>query len=134
MIDLTALASPKPSAATKRYATGSSTNLRNSEPSSGTIVPLSRSCTLATLHVVSHPVSDEQGKSVPVRYDSQAADIEDHGNSSRIALSGLRPSCRGIPLVEDNTQRQMEVVNENFPKRRKAEAVGYAMKQTIDPG
>ncbi|KAJ3563085.1 hypothetical protein NPX13_g8322 [Xylaria arbuscula] len=133
VIDLTALVSPKPSAAAKRLATGLPKHQRNAEPSSGIIVPSSRSRTPVAGHDVSHQASDRQGTTSPVYGVSESLDKDDHGDSSRMALSGLRPSCRAIPVVEDNTQRQMEVVNENFPKRRKAEAVGYAMKpSTLD--
>lgn len=73
---------------------------------------------------------DERG------HDANANTNGSRSSSSRMAISGLRPSRQqggGPVVVEDNTQRQMQVVSENFPKRRKAEATGYAMKpSTLD--
>ncbi|KAI1330108.1 hypothetical protein F5Y16DRAFT_364086 [Xylariaceae sp. FL0255] len=54
-------------------------------------------------------------------------------SGERKAISGLRPSRTEGPIIEDNTQRQMQIMTENFPKRRKAEVIGYAMKpSTLD--
>ncbi|KAH7033077.1 uncharacterized protein B0I36DRAFT_407689 [Microdochium trichocladiopsis] len=55
-------------------------------------------------------------------------------NNPRKAISGLRPSRAPIQLVEDaNTQRQMQVGDKSFPKRRKIEPAGYALKpSTLD--
>ncbi|KAI0525610.1 hypothetical protein F5B22DRAFT_633684 [Xylaria bambusicola] len=131
VIDLTGLILSQP--ASKQNAIGQRRNRRSSEPSSGTIVPLSRSCTPVASYSASKQASDDQRKQDTIREDGETYDREGTENSSRMAISGLRPSCRGMPVVEDNTQRQMEVMNENFPKRRKADVVGYAMKpSTLD--
>ncbi|KAI1342215.1 hypothetical protein F5Y15DRAFT_374540 [Xylariaceae sp. FL0016] len=68
-----------------------------------------------------------------------ASDVEDSspevdvGDNSRSAISSLRPSRGGITIAEDNTQRQMQISNGNYTKRRKAEPVGYALKpSTLD--
>ncbi|KAI1347965.1 hypothetical protein F5Y01DRAFT_231102 [Xylaria sp. FL0043] len=133
VIDLTEVISPRSSISPREDATGGPRNQSSAEPSSGVIVPFSRSHTPAASHDILNHTSSEQGNKDAVNEDGEISDGGDHGNSSRMAISGLRPSCRSVPVVEDNTQRQMQVVNENFPKRRKAEAVGYALKpSTLD--
>ncbi|KAI5924426.1 hypothetical protein F4810DRAFT_700759 [Camillea tinctor] len=59
---------------------------------------------------------------------------EDQSVRSRKAISGLRPSRGGdTSIIEDNTQRQMQIAHGSFPKRRKAEPAGYALKpSTLD--
>ncbi|KAJ1329273.1 hypothetical protein MN608_06006 [Microdochium nivale] len=61
-------------------------------------------------------------------------DDQHHENNPRKAISGLRPSRAPVQIVEDaNTQRQMQVGDRSFPKRRKVEPVGYALKpSTLD--
>ncbi|KAK5627123.1 hypothetical protein RRF57_002838 [Xylaria bambusicola] len=131
VIDLTSLKLARP--ASKQNAIGQRRYQRRSEPTSGTIVPLSRSCTPVASHGASNQASHDHRKQDAMGENSETSDREDTENSSRMAISGLRPSCCGMLVVEDNTQRQMEVVNENFPKRRKAEVVGYAIKpSTMD--
>ncbi|TGJ80468.1 hypothetical protein E0Z10_g8294 [Xylaria hypoxylon] len=129
VIDLTKVTTPRSSAspALGGNSIGVAEN-QNVEPTSGTIVPLSRNHTPIASHDAPNQVSGDKGKHSMVNENSNTSDGEDNGNNSRMAISGLRPSRGGIPVVEDNTQRQMQVVNENFPKRRKAEAVGYTMK------
>ncbi|GAW17262.1 hypothetical protein ANO14919_067170 [Xylariales sp. No.14919] len=127
IIDLTKVTSPRsPAALAPAPALGGSSigaaGNQNAEPTSGVIVPSVAS------HDTPNQVSGHQGEDTTMNENSGTSDSEDGGTSSRVAISGLRPSRRGIPVVEDNTQRQMQVVNENFPKRRKAEAVGYALK------
>ncbi|KAI0544491.1 hypothetical protein F4679DRAFT_576793 [Xylaria curta] len=47
---------------------------------------------------------------------------EDWGDHWIATISSLWPTRGPIPVVEDSTQRQMQVMNENFPMRPKAEA------------
>ncbi|KAI0490327.1 hypothetical protein F4859DRAFT_457762 [Xylaria cf. heliscus] len=117
VIDLTQPISPRPSTTHQEGETGRVRIKRNAATTSGPIVPLSRN----------------KGKRDNLNENNDTSDDEYDANGSRMAISGLRPTRRDIPVVEDNTQRQMQVMNENFPKRRKAEAVGYAMKpSTLD--
>ncbi|KAI1497607.1 hypothetical protein F5X99DRAFT_421235 [Biscogniauxia marginata] len=63
----------------------------------------------------------------------ERSDGEDQSSKSRKAISGLRPSRGGISVIEDNTKRQMQIASGSFPKRRKAEPSGYALKpSTLD--
>jgi len=69
--------------------------------------------------------------------DEEADDDDDDDsqeNNPRKAISGLRPSRAPVQLIEDvNTQRQMQVGDKSFPKRRKVEPTGYALKpSTLD--
>ncbi|KAI3325161.1 hypothetical protein HD806DRAFT_492223 [Xylariaceae sp. AK1471] len=135
VIDLTKIISPRLdiSREESELDTRRTVKKRNSELVSGIIVPSSHSHTRVPPHDTLDQASSDKGKEHSINEDHNTSDDEDDGNNSRIAISGLRPSRGGIPIVEDNTQRQMQVVNENFPKRRKAEAVGYAMKpSTLD--
>ncbi|KAI0434599.1 hypothetical protein F5Y09DRAFT_356191 [Xylaria sp. FL1042] len=132
-IDLTGVISSISSGTAGGNVTAGARNKRGAEQSSGTIVPFSRSHTPVASHETIYHVSNENEKQSAVTEYSDNSNDRDHGNGSRMAISGLRPSCRGVPVVEDNTLRQIQVVNENFPKRRKAEAVGYALKpSTLD--
>jgi hypothetical protein len=102
---------------------------QKSKLTSGISVPSSAEKHPGTLNQAS---SDKRRQHLLIE-DDTTPDNENGRDSSRMAISGLRPSRGGIPVVEDNTQRQMQVVNENFPKRRKAEAIGYALKpSTMD--
>jgi len=110
---------------------------QHAEPTSGIIVPLSVNYPDDVSHGVSHdsasqdPSNKERRRVVTGK--EPTPDSQSQASGSRTAISGLRPSRRDVAIVEDNTQRQMQVVNENFPKRRKAEAVGYALKpSTLD--
>ncbi|KAF2963525.1 hypothetical protein GQX73_g10047 [Xylaria multiplex] len=129
VIDLTKVISPgsntPPTHGEDSIATADNQNV---EPTSGVIVPLSRSHTFVTPHDTPNQVLNHKGKNSTVDENIDTSDGEDDGNNSRMAISSLRPSRGGIPVVEDDTRRQMQVVDENFPKRRKAETVGYAMK------
>ncbi|RYC61493.1 hypothetical protein CHU98_g4702 [Xylaria longipes] len=117
VIDLTRVISPRPSTIPEEDEIERVRNQRNVEPTFGPIVPL----------------SGNRGERGDLNENNDTSDDEYDANSSRMAISGLRPTRGAIPVVEDNTQRQMQVMNENFPKRRKAEAVGYAMKpSTLD--
>ncbi|KAI1308845.1 hypothetical protein F5Y03DRAFT_83786 [Xylaria venustula] len=132
VIDLTEIVKPRSSDASRENETTGASNERDVEPSSGIIVPFSRGGTpvVESQGTFNH-ASNEQGKCISADENNYTSDGEDHGNSSRMAISSLRP--RDIQAVEDSTQRQMQVVNENFPKRRKAEATGYALKpSTLD--
>ncbi|KAI0015969.1 hypothetical protein F4780DRAFT_783677 [Xylariomycetidae sp. FL0641] len=65
--------------------------------------------------------------------DLSSDGAEDPRDNSRKDISGLRPSRVGGPAVEDDTQRQMQITDASFPKRRKAEPTGYVLKpSTLD--
>ncbi|KAI0100105.1 hypothetical protein GGR51DRAFT_379245 [Nemania sp. FL0031] len=103
----------------------------------GIIVPSSGTHTAIAPHNTGTQASNENSKGSPStgtrNGNSDTSDNESREDPSRMAISGLRPTRPAIPVVEDDTQRQMQVLHENFPKRRKAEAVGYAMKpSTLD--
>ncbi|RWA13295.1 hypothetical protein EKO27_g1836 [Xylaria grammica] len=77
---------------------------QNAEPTSGVIVP-----SVASHDTPNQVSGHHQAEDTTMNENSGTSDSEDDGTSSRIAISGLRPSRRGIPVVEDNTQRQMQV-------------------------
>lgn len=85
------------------------------------------------LAMVQDANADEEGPG-----DDEEADDDDdddsQDNNPRKAISGLRPSRAPVQLIEDaNTQRQMQVGDKSFPKRRKVEPTGYALKpSTLD--
>ncbi|KAI1825582.1 hypothetical protein F4861DRAFT_182845 [Xylaria intraflava] len=133
VINLTRFISPRPSpAALEEKGCGRTKKGKNPGPASGVIVPLSHDHSHAASHDrLDHDVS-ETGRE-DINENNDKSDDEDYGISSRMAISGLRPSHCDVSVVEDNTQRHMQVRNEDFPKRRKAEAVGYTMKpSTLD--
>ncbi|KAI0967461.1 hypothetical protein F4678DRAFT_475182 [Xylaria arbuscula] len=133
VIDLTEIVKPRSSAASRENASAEISGERDVGPSSGIIVPISRSGTPVASQGTSNQASSEQGEYNAVNENNDTSDGGYHGNTSRMAISSLRPSYRAAEVIEDNTQRQMQVVSKNFPKRRKAEAVGYAMKpSTLD--
>ncbi|KAI1814950.1 hypothetical protein GGS20DRAFT_576512 [Poronia punctata] len=135
VIDLTKVVPPR--FATSRHGahTRRDDGQRYAEPTSGIIVPLSSKPHDDMSHCPpGHGANTKEKRQVvetdpPTPGSQQAVD----GNGSRTAISGLRPIRRVATVVEDDTQRQMQVLDENFPKRRKAEAVGYALKpSTLD--
>ncbi|KAI0403971.1 hypothetical protein F4802DRAFT_268640 [Xylaria palmicola] len=132
VVDLTGVVSPRPSVAPDRTEPQDPGTQQDDEPPSGIIVPLSHGLDPVVSHDKGGQAAGAEGKSSAVTNDSETSDRDDPGHGSRTAISGLRPS-RQVPVIEDNTQRQMRIMDENFPKRRKAEAVGYAMKpSTLD--
>ncbi|KAI8626286.1 hypothetical protein F5Y19DRAFT_226204 [Xylariaceae sp. FL1651] len=133
VIDLTGVVSPNSTTPCEVTDLTTADTHRIAKPTFGTIIPLSQSPTHSVSHGSPDRASDDGGCQYAIVEDDSPTDGEDHGNISRKAISGLRPSRDGVPVVEDDTQRQMQVVSKNFPKRRKAEAVGYAMKpSTLD--
>ncbi|KAI1124481.1 hypothetical protein F5Y10DRAFT_249363 [Nemania abortiva] len=133
VIDLTRIVSPRSSTTPEVSQIEGNRNGRIAEPTPGIIVPSSRSHTPVVSHSTFSQATDDRVKQGTATDNSDNPDNDDHANSSRMAISGLRPSRQDIPVVEDNTQRQMQVMHESFPKRRKAEATGYAMKpSTLD--
>ncbi|KAI2643394.1 hypothetical protein GGS21DRAFT_13096 [Xylaria nigripes] len=133
VIDLTTLISPRSSTAPEDDISRRAVKGQNAGPASGIIVPLSHEHARAASHDRRDRSPDEKGRQEDVNEGSDTPDDDDCGINSRMAISGLRPSRCDVPLIEDNTQRHMQVRNDNFPKRRKAEAVGYSMKpSTLD--
>ncbi|KAJ2997964.1 hypothetical protein NUW58_g472 [Xylaria curta] len=134
VIDLTRVAPPRPSLTPRACNSRRTVCQRRAESTSGIIVPSSRGHTpAASRDTVNQTSNNERDRDATNESSDTASDGEDHENGARMAISGLRPSRQDMPIVEDNTQRQMQVRSENFPKRRKAEAIGYAMKpSTLD--
>ncbi|KAI1438321.1 hypothetical protein GGR50DRAFT_488487 [Xylaria sp. CBS 124048] len=130
VIDLTRFITPRSSTALEdEDVRGSNNGSHNSVQTPGVIIPSSRGHHRAG----SHDRLDHDPDEDDTNDDGNTLDDEDYGISSRMAISGLRPSRCDVAVIEDNTQRHMQVRNDNFPKRRKAEAVGYTMKpSTLD--
>ncbi|KAI0470936.1 hypothetical protein GGR56DRAFT_678217 [Xylariaceae sp. FL0804] len=129
IVDLTGVVSPKSGTPCDTSSLKAPSGPHDGGSSSGTIVPSPHGATGQQLEGDPGGTPTGAGDS-----DSEeSADSEDECNVSRKAISSLRPSRADVPVVEDNTQRQMEITGTHFPKRRKAESVGYALKpSTLD--
>ncbi|KAH9909947.1 hypothetical protein F4778DRAFT_713477 [Xylariomycetidae sp. FL2044] len=129
VIDLTGVVTPKsgtPVEAAEKND-GNRERIRGAAVPSGAILP----------SPINHVEPVPQG--IPIdRAETNAnaqlgSNEEDHADTSRKAISSLRPTRGEVPVIEDDTQRTMQISNSSFPKRRKVEPVGYALKpSTLD--
>ncbi|KAI1632716.1 hypothetical protein F4809DRAFT_653059 [Biscogniauxia mediterranea] len=134
VVDLTGVVTPKTSTPCETPDQRAVNEGQRADQSSGTILPSTSD------HARPEPWKPavpglKPGQKPDVRPETnRLSDGEDQGVRSRKAISGLRPSRGGDTfIIEDNTQRQMQIARGSFPKRRKAEPVGYALKpSTLD--
>ncbi|CAJ2510307.1 Uu.00g050100.m01.CDS01 [Anthostomella pinea] len=135
VVDLTGVVTPKSGTPFEPPEDITTRAVDDVAPSAGTILPsLPRGSHVANSDALRSRVQPRSGPAQESNSEEASdAEDEDHTNISRKAISGLRPSRGDVPLVENNTQRQMQIADGNFPKRRKAESVGYALKpSTLD--